>query len=398
MPPVALLCCVLLSTSPDSVGMSAERLVNVDRVVERALGARGFPGAAVVVGRGDHAVWARAFGNVDWSSTSAPVDIDSTLYDLASLTKAVATTSAIMVLYDRGRIRLDDLVAKYLPAFRGRGKPRVTVRMLLEHRGGLPAGRELWREARHSRARARRLVLATPLVYEPGTREIYSDLGADILGFVVEAVAHQPLDRFVRRNVFAPLGMTSTVFRPGPRMRRRAAPTELYPPRGHPLRGEVHDEDAYTLGGVAGHAGLFSTAHDLALFAEMMLGGGRYHGVRIVRESTVKLFTTRAAGTRALGWDTCAGGASCGQHMSERAYGHTGFTGTSIWIDPDRQIYVIVLTNMVHERPDGRMPPNAVLADVRADIVDIAALSVDTTEPLPSSWRAELAIGWHPGR
>jgi CubicO group peptidase (beta-lactamase class C family) len=218
----------------------------------------------------------------------------------------------------------------------------------------------------------------------------------DVLGFVVEAIAHQPLDRFVRRRIFAPLAMTSTTYRPGAAMRARTAPTERNSSRGHPLKGEVHDGDAYALGGIAGHAGLFSTASDLARFAQMLLDGGTLNGTRIIANSTVALFTQRSAGWRALGWDTCAGGASCGQHMSERAYGHTGFTGTSLWIDPDRGLYVIVLANWLHERPDGLTPPVAILADVRADVADIATLAADSDRAAPSEWRADREIGWRP--
>lgn len=388
--------CVLVPVPPDSVGMSAARLGAIDRVARAGVDAGGYPGLAVVVGRRGGLVWRRGYGTLDWGGETAPVDPSRTMYDLASLTKVVATTAAVMVLYDDGRLRLDDPVAKFLPAYREGAKRRVTIRMLLEHRGGLPAGRELWRLSRGPRA-ARRLVLETPLAYPPGTAQLYSDLGADVLGFVVEAIAHEPLDRFVERRIFRPLGMRSTRFRPPRSMRRRIAPTETSPPRGHPLRGEVHDEDAWALGGVAGHAGLFATATDLAVFAQMMLDGGRYAGRRIVRDSTVALFTRRSAGWRALGWETCAGGASCGQHMSERAYGHTGFTGTSLWIDPDHDLFVIVLSNRVHERADGRMPPNAVLADVRADVADIAELSV-TDDPIelamPATLRADRAIGW----
>lgn len=365
----------------------------MDRVVERGVQAAGFPGAAVIIGRRDATVLSRGYGTLDWSPASAAVSPERTLYDLASLTKVVATTTAVMVLYDEHRISLDAPVSRYLPAFSHGVKARVTVRELLEHRSGLPAGRNLAHLA-HSPERARKLVLATSLEYEPGTAQLYSDVGMDVLGFVVEAVAHQPLDQFVRRRIFAPLAMTSTTYRPGAALRRRAAPTEHNSSRGHPLKGEVHDGDAYALGGIAGHAGLFSTASDLGRFARMLLAGGRLDGRRIVADSTVALFTRRSAGWRALGWDTCSGGASCGQHMSERAYGHTGFTGTSLWIDPDRGLYVIVLSNWLHERPDGLTPPVAILADVRADVADIATLAVDSARVEPTEWRADREIGW----
>ncbi|HEX5410089.1 MAG TPA: serine hydrolase [Gemmatimonadaceae bacterium] len=388
--------CPLVHLPADSVGMSGERLAMIDHVATKGVHAQGFPGAAIVVGRNGAVVWSRGYGSLDWGAGSGSVDPARTMYDLASLTKVVATTTAIMVLYDRGKIRLDDPVARYLPAFRGGERRRVTIRQLLEHRSGLPAGREIPR-GMTSRSAVRRLMLSTPLQHAPGTVQVYSDVGADVLGFVVEAVSHEPLDEFVHRNVFRPLGMANTMFRPPRTRRARIAPTEFSSRRRRQLRGEVHDETAAALGGVAGHAGLFATAHDLAIFAQMMLNGGTYAGHRIVRASTVALFTRRSAGWRALGWETCAGGASCGQHMSEHAFGHTGFTGTSLWIDPDQDLFVIVLANRIHERRDGLVPPAAVLADVRADVADIAELSVleDGVEPpMPDGTRADRANGW----
>jgi CubicO group peptidase (beta-lactamase class C family) len=218
-----------------------------------------------------------------------------------------------------------------------------------------------------------------------------------MLGFVVEAVSGQKLDQFLDERVFTPLGMTDTHFRPDVSLRGRIAPTELTPPRGYPLRGEVHDENAYALGGVAGHAGLFSTASDLAVFAQMLLNGGTYNGTRIVADSTVKLFTRRSAGTRALGWDTCGGHGSCGKYLGENAYGHTGFTGTSLWIDPDREMFVVLLTNRVHAARARR--PAKVISDVRADLADAAALAVtdsrDGILEMPNSFRADRAVGWN---
>ncbi|MEP6690418.1 MAG: serine hydrolase, partial [Gemmatimonadaceae bacterium] len=387
----------LPTAAPGEVGMSATRLAAVDRVVMRGVERKGFPGAAVVVGRRGHIVLASGYGTLDWRADSRCVDAASSLYDLASITKVVATTTAIMVLYDRGQLALDDPVVRFLPAFGGGGKSAITIRQLLTHRSGLPSGRDLWRGGRTPTA-ARRLVLSTPLERAPGSRELYSDLGADVLAMVAERVAHEPLDRFLERVVFKPLGMRNTGFRPARAAREGAAPTEMHSARGHPLRGEVHDENASALGGVAGHAGLFSTATDLAIFAQMLLGGGAYDGVRIASDSTVALFTRRTAGWRALGWETCYGGGSCGQKMSERAFGHTGYTGTSMWIDQDRKSFVIVLTNWVHARPDGHVPDFLTLNDVRADVADIAALAVidDSGGPpeMPASFRADRATSW----
>ena len=191
--------------------------------------------------------------------------------------------------------------------------------------------------------------------------------------------------------------MTDTHFHPADSLRSRIAPTETSPPRGYPLQGEVHDENAYALGGVAGHAGLFSTAADLAVFAQMMLDGGEYDGVRVIADSTIALFTKRAAGTRALGWDTCGGSGSCGQYLGEDAYGHTGFTGTSLWIDPEREMFVVLLTNRVHDARAKR--PAKVIADVRADLADAAALAVtdyaDGPMVMPAKFRADRAVDWN---
>jgi CubicO group peptidase (beta-lactamase class C family) len=351
----------------------------------------------VVVGRRGAAVWEKGFGNLSWGSRS-PVVASRTLYDLASLTKVVATTTAIMILYDEDRIELGDKVSKYLPEFGGGAKDDITIYDLLEHRSGLPAGRDLWRIAR-SPAEARRAAIETPLECAPRKCYIYSDLGADMLGFVVEAVTQKRLDEYLEERVFRPLGMSETFFRPHWTLRDRIAPTELTPPRGYPLRGEVHDENAFALGGVAGHAGLFSTASDLAVFAQMMLNGGEINGVRIVEDSTVALFTarTKSRGTRALGWDTCGHDGSCGKYLSERAYGHTGYTGTSLWIDPDRDLFVILLTNRVHAARVRR--PAKVIADIRADIADAAALAVrdfgDGLMAMPRSFRADKRVGWN---
>jgi serine-type D-Ala-D-Ala carboxypeptidase len=386
----------LPAKAPSAVGMSASRLANINRVVERGIRAGGYPGAAVVVGRKGAVVWEKGFGRVGWTSDAASVTAERTIYDLASLTKVVGTTTAVMILFDEGKVRLDDLVSRFIPEFTGGGREAITIRLLLEHRSGLPAGRDLWRIA-HTPEEARAAVLSSTLIGQPGQYYEYSDLGADVLGFVVEAVSGQKLDQFLDARVFAPLKMTDTHFRPDPSLRGRIAPTEIDPPRGYPLRGEVHDENAYALGGVAGHAGIFSTASDLSIFAQMLLNGGTYNGTRIVSDSTVALFTKRAAGTRALGWDTCAGEYGCGKYMGKNAYGHTGFTGTSLWIDPDREMFVVLLTNRVHAAKARR--PAKVISDVRADLADAAALAVTDSRggvlAMPVRFRADRAVGWN---
>ncbi|AHG93400.1 beta-lactamase (plasmid) [Gemmatirosa kalamazoonensis] len=402
LPSFAIAAAVLLATSllptragdellphaaPADVGMSADRLAVIDRVVQRAIDAGGFPGAAVVVGRHGAIVWERGYGALGGGS-SAAVDPERTLFDLASLTKVVATSAAAMVLVDEGRLGLDDPVGRYLPEFRAGAKGRVTIRHLLRHRSGLPAGRTLASSA----AESRRLVLGTALEAAPGERYEYSDLGPIVLGFVIERITGEPLDRFVQHAVYARLGMQSTTFRPARALAPRIAATEPGVPRG-----EVHDRASHALGGVAGHAGLFGTAGDLAIFAQFMLDRGSRHGVRLVRDSTVAAFTRRGAEDRqALGWETCAGGGSCGQRLSRTAFGHTGFTGTSLWVDPERDLFVIVLTNWIAGRPGGGVAPVAVLHDVRADVADLAALAVvdGAPAPMPDRMRSDARIGW----
>ena len=376
--------------------MSPDRLEMIDRIVHRGITAGGFPGAAVIVGRRNAIVFEQGFGNLSWGAGSSAVSADESIYDLASLTKVIGTTTAAMVLFDDGKLSLDTPVSTYVPGFSGGLKDKVTVRMLLTHQSGLPAGRELWR--RHlSHEDARQLVLNTRLAYKPGTGTIYSDLGADVLGWVVESAAGEPLDRFLHERVFKPLGMRNTGFKPADSLRYRIAPTEVAPPRGYPLRGEVHDENAFALGGIAGHAGLFGTAGDLAVFAQMMLNRGEYNGVRIIADSTVGLFTGRASRTRALGWEVAEGQHGAGDYFGEHAFGHTGYTGTSLWMDPDREMFVVLLTNRVHAARVRR--PSLVIADVRQDVADAAALAV-LDEPfaiavMPESFRADRAENWN---
>lgn len=386
----------LPSKKPSAVGMSADRLESVERIVTRGIDAGGYPGASVVVGRRGAVVLQRGFGRLTWSAESNPVSPDTSIYDVASLTKVVGTTAAIMALYDDGKIKLDAPVTRYLPQFTGGLNDMVTVGDLLTHRSGLPAARNLWRGTTSPDA-ARTLVLSTRVKDIPGRKYEYSDLGADMLGFIIEAVSEQPLDVFLHNRIFGPLRMSNTFFRPADSLRYRVAPTELISQRGYPIHGEVHDENAYALGGVAGHAGLFSTASDLAVFAQMLLDGGTHDGTRIFADSTVTLFTRRTAGHRALGWDTADGDYGSGKYLTPRAYGHTGFTGTSMWIDPDRKMFVILLTNRVHAAR--ARYPGRVISDVRSDLSDAAVLAVIDgprgAMKMPTAFRADRRIGWN---
>jgi CubicO group peptidase (beta-lactamase class C family) len=386
----------LRSRSPAEVSMSPERLSNISRVMFKAINAGGFPGGAVVVGRNNAVVYSQGFGGLTWGTNAAPVSTDESIYDLASLTKVVGATTAAMILVDEGKLKLDEKVSTYVPEFSGGMKNEVTVRLLLEHRSGLPAGRELWRH-HYTPEQAKAAVLSTKLGFKPGTGYTYSDLGADVLGWVVESAAGERLDKFLAERVWTPLGMKNTGFTPADSLKPRIAPTEQFAPRGHAVRGEVHDENAYTLGGIVGHAGLFSSASDLAIFAQMMLNGGEYAGTRIISDTTVKLFTARAAGSRALGWEIGNGEHGAGDYFDEHAFGHTGFTGTSLWIDPDRNMFVVLLTNRVYASKARR--PSLVIADVRQDVADIAALSVLDDQfaipVMPEAFRADRAESWN---
>jgi CubicO group peptidase (beta-lactamase class C family) len=272
------------------------------------------------------------------------------MYDLASLTKVVATTSAMMRLYDLGKFSLDDSVANYLPAFGAGGKAGVTIRQLLLHRGGLPPFRELWKICPDSLA-ALDSALATPLVARPGDTTIYSDLGMITLGALVEKLSGMSLPQFVQREFFGPLRMTNTMFTPPEYLRGHCAPTEIDTSwRRRLVWGTVHDENSAYLGGVAGHAGLFSTATDLAAFAQMLLNKGTFGGRRYISEGTMYEFLGRktAKQERWLGWDMrSVTGSSSGSRFSFHSFGHTGFTGTSLWIDPERSLAVVFLTNRV---------------------------------------------------
>ena len=309
-----------------------------------------FPGAIAVIGTKDAVLLERAAGHLDWAPS--PVPNDSTLWDMASLTKVIATTTSVMQLYERGLIDLSAPVRHYIPEFRGPMKDRVTVRMLLTHSSGLPAdpARYLYLQA-SMRDSMLALLYATPLDTAPGTRMVYSDIGAILLGEIVERVSGEPLDRYVAEHVVRPLTLRETMFRPPRALWPRTAPTEVDTVYRHrQMRGEVHDENAYALGGVAGHAGLFASGRDLARFARMYLNGGVLEGARIVRPATIALFTKlqdSALSNRALGWEKPTGRNSAGHLLSRQAFGHTGFTGTSIWIDPAKDLFIILLTNRV---------------------------------------------------
>jgi len=343
-----------------------------------------YPGGALVIGRRDTILFSKGYGRLTWSASSPAVDPDSMLYDLASLTKAVATTTSLMLLVERGRVRLDAPVAAYVPRFGGAGTAGITVRQLLTHTSGLradlPDG-EL-KAIPDSAALMRRVLSEAPRV-PPGSRVIYSDLNAILLGEVIGRASGEPLDRFAARQLLAPLDLHETMFRPPARLRGRIAPTGVW--RGHPVAGVVNDASAFKLGGVSGNAGLFSTAADVARFAQLLLREGTLpDGRRLLKAETVRRFTTKAADfgrgseARTLGWQALPTGeevSSAGTLFGSRSYGHTGWTGTSLWIDPDRDLFVVLLTNRAYA-PRGRRS-FTVLKEVRGRVADAAARASD---------------------
>ena len=380
---LAVLCACAGSPSPTVAPEPATALMRVvhdsiARVMDRAMADSAFPGAIAVIGTRDGKLTSYAVGRIDWPA-QAPKPDERTLWDMASLTKVVGMTTAIMQLVEQDRVELDAPVVRYVPEFTGEGKERVTIRHLLTHSSGLPSWRPLYKEATTPDT-AVSIVFATPLDTVPGARMVYSDLGAILLGKVVERVSGERLDDYLSRHLFAPLGMSSTMYRPDASLRDRIAPTEFDPWRQRKIHGEVHDENAFMLGGVSGHAGLFSTAADLTRFARMMLAGGTLDGVRVVRASTIAQFSAvqdPGLSHRALGWETPSGRNSAGSRMSARAFGHTGFTGTSLWMDPEAGVFVILLSNRVNPSRQ-----NTRIGLVRTALADAVMAAVSVAAPL----------------
>ena len=345
---------------------------SIAQVLRAALADRAFPGAYAVVGDSRGVLAEYAVGHLDWSKS--PVPTRHTLWDLASLTKVIGTTTALAQLTESGKVDLNAPVQRYVPDWTGAGKESVTVRHLLTHTSGLPAFRPYDRQT-HDPDSLAALIFATPLERSPGDSMIYSDIGAFMMGRVVERVSGQRLDKYLGARVFKPLGMTETMFNPPRSLWKRVAPTEFDSTRGGLVHGKVHDERAYYLGGIAAHAGLFSSAADVSRFALMLLRGGMLDGKRVLRSATLAQFTAYADSgrtNRALGWQK-APAAWAGQFMSSRAFGHTGFTGTSIAVDPELDLYIILLSNRVNPTRN-----NPKIGDVRARLADAVVTTVRT--------------------
>jgi serine-type D-Ala-D-Ala carboxypeptidase len=316
------------------------------QILTHAIDARAFPGCAVAITHHGELVAEKAMGRFTYEPSSSVVSPDA-LFDLASVTKVVATTAMAMALYERGILDLEAPVSTVVPEFSSSDDRHneVTLRMLLAHSSGLPAYEKLFLRA-NNREDLLRAAFSTGLSSDPGTRAEYSDIGFIILAVALERLADEPLDSFCQREVFGPLGMAQTTFNPAKSFRAKIVPTaEDTTFRHRVIQGEVQDENAFVLGGVAGHAGLFSTASDIARFSHAMLNGGH----PILRAPTVELFKRRESlppGTsRALGWDTPSSPSQSGKHFSPRSFGHLGYTGTSLWIDPERHLSVTLLTN-----------------------------------------------------
>jgi len=343
----------LQPASPEEAGFSGEKLRRAVHVLEQGVDSRAFPGGVAVVARRGKLVLEQPFGRLDYEKKSDKVGRE-TLYDLASLTKVIGTTTTAMILYERGDLVLEKPVRDFIPEFAGGDKDRVTVADLLAHTSGVLWWKDFYKEFSGPDAKAKyiRAICELPLDYAPRSKMVYSDLGILLLGEILERVSGRTINALYRDEIFEPLGMTETRYRPGAALLPRVAPTEIDPWRRRLVRGEVHDENALALGGVAPHAGLFSTGKDLATFAQMLLNGGVYGGRRIVKRSTIERFTRRAelspGSSRALGWDTPSENSSAGKYFSASSFGHTGFTGTSIWVDPERELMIILLTNRVH--------------------------------------------------
>lgn len=379
--------------TPASVGLSAGQLAHIDAAAREAIERKETPGAVVLVARRGRIAWRKAYGARVVEPVRETMTTD-TIFDAASLTKVVATATSIMILVERGRVRLGDSVSQYLPELKDGGRASVTIEQLLTHRAGYAPDFDLGeRWTGHEEAIKR---LATERLRSPaGTRFVYSDIGYIALGEVVKRVSGEPLDVFARKNIFEPLGMRDTNFNPRAAVRPRIAPTEKRRAQaaylgGKPdavgaegelwLRGEVHDPTAFRMNGVAGHAGLFSTADDLAIYCQMILNGGTYGGVRILSPLGVATMTRPRAvaedgGARGLGWDITSSFASNrGDLFPPGSFGHTGFTGTSLWLDPANEMFLIFLSNRVH--PDGKGDVGA----LRGRIASIVAASLtDTT-------------------
>lgn len=367
----------LPAVTPEASGVDGAAFEQIDSLVERAIDEGEMPGAVVLVGHRGSVVFHRAYGHRQLAPNPLPMAED-TVFDMASITKPVATATCIMLLVEQGRIGIDDPIADHLPEFASQEKGAVTIKQLLLHTGGLIPDNPL-SDYQGGAGPATERLLGIGLDYPPGSKFRYSDVGFMVLAELVKRVTGDDVHAFSRKTIFEPLGMTDSGFLPDDTLRARAAATEQRD--GRWMTGEVHDPRANALGGVAGHAGLFSTASDLAVYAQMMINGGQYGGVRVLAPETVETMTAAYSvpgGERGLGWDKrSAYSSNRGATMTDSAFGHGGFTGTVLWIDPQLELFVIFLSNRLH--PDGRGSVNRLAGQIATLAADAALIS--TTEP-----------------
>jgi len=394
----------LPTAAPSAVGMSPAQLTNIDQIVEAEIAKKQLPGAVVLVGRQGKVVWRRAYGNRALEPQIEAMSTD-TIFDLASLTKVVATATSVMILVERGLVRLGDPVSRYIPEFAENGKRAITVEHLLVHRSGLIPDNDI-KDYEQGPEKAMENIWRLAPQSEAGAKFIYSDVNFIVLAELVKRVSGKPIDQFARENIFEPLGMKETGYKPlellGEAVKPRIAPTEKcsssvsvncahlrQKTSGEAkeadqwMRGEVHDPRAYMLGGVAGHAGLFSTADDLAIYCQMILNGGEYQGRRILSPMGVARMTEPRASAgnagdgnaRGLGWDVFTGfSANRGDLFPVGSFGHTGFTGTGLWLDPASETFVVFLSNRVHPKLDPKKPAD--VGSLRGRVASIVASSI----------------------
>jgi len=391
----------LPTSAPTAVGMAPAHLAYLDEIIEAEIAKKQLPGAVVIVGRQGKIVWRRAYGNRAVEPQPEPMTID-TIFDLASLTKVVATATSMMILVERGRVRLGDPVSQYIPEFGEMGKKNITVEQLLTHRSGLIADNDIKDYEQGAEAAIRNIWKLAPLA-EAGSKFIYSDVNYITLGELVKRVSGEPIDEFAAENIFRPLGMKDTGFKPDASLKSRIAPTEKrrFKTKAESagedgkesqesqesqekwMRGEVHDPRAYLLGGVAGHAGLFSTADDLAVFCQMIMNHGEFQGARILSPMGVARMTeARPTGgnavdgvARGIGWDIFTSfSVNRGDLFPVGSFGHTGFTGTGLWIDPSSETFVVFLSNRVHPKLDPKQPAD--VSSLRGRVASVVASSI----------------------
>ena len=375
-----LIAILFVGCAPSNKEWESEIFAPVTSIVEQAIQDSVFPGGVLMVGKGSGNTFSKSFGNHDYSADAVPT-MPENMFDLASLTKVLSTNLAIMKLYERGEIDIDETVAHYIHQFAQNGKSEVTIRNLLVHNSGFPSGRPFYKYC-NTEDEVYDSLYVTPLRYELGQVYKYSDLSFITLGHLVEVLTGTPLEDYVHEHFYAPLGLEHTMFKPDTDLWPNIVPAEPeFNFRLTGAKGRAKNKITHLMNGVAGHAGLFSNAGDLAVLAQMLLNGGEYDGGRLLDEATVKLFTSKQSeqSTRGLGWDTGTGNGNpnipIAKSFPPEAFGHTGFTGTLIWMDPNRDIFIIFLSNRTYDMTDrskiGAFRP--VLYEAILEIIDEAS-------------------------